>query len=251
MRILMKSQPISAKSAINDRFRLTESQVETYERDGYLHLPDVLRTSEVDALRTGNDQLTDEFVGKHASDESPVKTSEHVFGSGVWAQLVRDSRLVTPVIQLVGPNVEFHHTNARTYLPTESGRRELHQDRVFYPHENDQFVNVLVYFDDFETTDASMRFVPGSHLDGKINHLTSSNGLPRVPSEAYEFDDSVPIPASAGDIVLMHIDVVHGSVMSDDASGSLAWVGYNDPENAQLSGQAADRTGFMIAGNRP
>lgn len=247
----MKSQPINAESAIDERFRLTESQVKTYECDGYLHLPDVLHTSEVDALRTENEKLTDEFVGKHASEESPVETTEHVFHSGVWSQLVRDSRLVTPVTQLVGPNVEFHHTNARTYLPTESGQRELHQDRVFYPHQNDKFVNALVYLDDFETTDASMRFVPGSHLDGKIDHLTSNNGLPRVPSEVYEFDDAVPVPASAGDIVLMHIDVVHGSVMSDDASGSLAWVGYNDPENAQLSGQAADRTGFMVAGNRP
>lgn len=247
----MNSQPIGAGSATDDRFRLTENQVATYERDGYLHLPDVLRASEVEALRAENDQLTDNFAGKHASDGAPIKTSEHVFHSGVWAQLVRDRRLVTPVAQLVGPNVEFHHTNARTYLPTGSGRRELHQDHVFYPHENDRFVNALVYLDDFETADASMRFVPGSHADGEIDHLAGTDSLPRVPAKTYEFEDAVPVPASAGDVVLMHIDVVHGSVMGDDASGSLAWVGYNDPENAQLSGQAADRTGFIVAGNRP
>lgn len=96
-----------------------------------------------------------------------------------------------------------------------------------------------------------MRFVPGSHADGDIDHLAGTDSLPRVPTETYEFEDAVPVPASAGDVVLMHIDIVHGSVMGDDASGSLAWVGYNDPENAQLSGQAADRTGFMVAGNRP
>lgn len=245
----MTSRTIEDDPATDARYRLSEDQVRAYETQGYVTLDGVFDDAEVAALRDANDRLVDDLTRKHT--DGPIKTTEHVFSSGTWAQVVRDARLVTPVSQLIGPNVEFHHTNARKYVPAEHTRRELHQDRVFYPHETTQFVNALIYLDDFPESGGTMRFVPGSHEAGDLDHVEGDDGLPRIPTDVCAFEESEAVPASAGDVLLMHINVVHGSDIDRATSGSLAWVGYNDPANRQLSGQAADRQGFMVSGHRP
>lgn len=247
----MSSQTLTSNPVLDDRYQISEAQIQTYREDGFVKLDGVFDKSEVAALREENDRIINGLATKHLQETSPIKTSDHVFQSGLWGQVVRDQRLVSPVSQLIGPNVEFHHTNARKWMPSEQSHRELHQDRVFYPHESTNFVNALIHLDDFPDEEGTMRFIPGSHKDGNLGHIEGENGLPQLPAEDYEFKDSVKVSAEAGDMILMHINVVHGSEIDRATAGNIVWIGYNDPSNQQLSGQAADREGFIVAGHRP
>ena len=75
---------------------------------------------------------------------------------------------------------------------------------------------------------------------------------PHLPFDDFPLEDTVPVPASAGDVVLFNIHTIHGShVNRTDASRRLVRVGYRHPENVQTGGQSANRPNLMVRGRRP
>ena len=101
---------------------------------------------------------------------------------------------------------------------------------------------------------ALIRFLAGSHKMGHLEHITMTDDgpcTPHLPTDEYKLEDTVAVPAKAGDIVLFCIDTIHGSYINQTKKPRrLVRVGYRDPQNRQLFGQSHGRPGLMVAGYR-
>jgi hypothetical protein len=73
-----------------------------------------------------------------------------------------------------------------------------------------------------------------------------------LPTHQYRLEDAVSVPARSGDVVLFHLWTVHGSALNRSGRWRrLVRVGFRDPRNIQLGGQAFGRPGLMVKGVRP
>lgn len=250
---------------------LTREQIEFYREHGYLHIPAMFSQQETAALSEALNWIIDTWATRSAGWSGPwrqkymtpevEKKSQLValhdlqFYSSEWCRAVTNPRLAEALSSLLGPNVELHHSTLHVKPPETGHPFPMHQDDPFYPHTDGRYVDVLVHLDDTFHENGEIRFLDGSHKLGKLEHITrTAEGpcSPHLPVEQYRLEDTVPVPAKAGDVVCFSIYTVHGSyINTTDRNRRLVRVGYRDPENRQLGGQSFGRPGLMVCGKRP
>ena len=249
---------------------LADSDKEFFYRHGYLHVPGVFSAEETRELGEALDWIIGTWATRSSGWSGPwrqrymtaevEKRSELValhdlqLYSSAWCRAVTHPRLTEAVSDLLGPDVELHHSTLHVKPPETGHPFPMHQDDPFYPHTDGRYVDVLVHLDDTFHENGEIRFLDGSHKLGKIEHITQTEAgpcSPHLPTDEYRLEDTVPVPAKAGDIVCFSIYTVHGSyVNTTDHSRRLVRVGYRDPENTQLGGQSHGRPGLMVQGSR-
>jgi len=250
---------------------LTKAQVADYHEHGWLRVPEVFTAEETAELAADLDSLMDEWAETSVGwtgpwrrvymDEETEQRSTltvmhefHLFSS-VWTRAVTNPRLVACLVDLVGPDVELHHSTLHAKTPGAGMPFPVHQDHPFYPHVDDRYVAVLIHLDDTCHENGEIRFLDGSHKLGPLEHvLTNEDGTkcePHLPTDAWKLEDTVPVPAKAGDIVCFNINTVHGSYINrTDRIRRMVRVGYRAADNVQRAGQNAGRAGTMVAGRR-
>ena len=249
---------------------LTEAEKESYHRHGYLHVPRVFSEDETRRLSDALDWVIDTWATRSSGWSGPwrqrymtaevEKRSQLValhdlqFYSSEWLHAVAHPRLTEAVSDLLGPDVELHHSTLHVKPPETGHPFPMHQDDPFYPHTDGRYVDVLVHLDDTCHENGEIRFLDGSHQQGKLEHITETEAgpcSPHLPTDRYHLEDTVPVPAKAGDIVCFSIYTVHGSYLNTtDRSRRLVRVGYRAPDNQQLGGQSHGRPGLMVCGSR-
>ena len=111
----------------------------------------------------------------------------------------------------------------------------MHQDWAFYQHADGRYVDCLIHLDDTDDTNGCIRFLDGSHRAGARDHVTKnpdgSPCTPHLPTDDWDIEDTVPVPAKRGDVVAFSIHMIHGSrINRTDAVRRIVRVGYRDPE---------------------
>lgn len=249
---------------------LTDDQVAFYHEQGYLHIPQVFTPEEIDRLDEHHELLLREWAITEAGwsgpwrkkymDEATEKKSKLTslhdlhFYSDAWLACVTHPRLVKALTQLIGDNVELHHTTMHTKPPQTGHPFPMHQDNAFYEHTNDRYVDVLVHLDDTCHANGEIRFLAGSHKGGYLPHITETPDGPCTPhlnTDEYRLEDTVAVPAKRGDVVCFNVMTVHGSyINTTDKPRRLVRLGYRDPLNKQIAGQSVGRPGIMVSGVR-
>lgn len=250
---------------------LTPSQVAFYREHGWIRIPKVFTPKEVDELKTDLDWMIDtwservEWTGSWRKQLMDKKTEKKAkidamhdlqHYSDAWARAVTKPKLAGAVSDLMGGGpVELHHSTMHVKPPESGMPFPMHQDYPFYQHTDARYVDVLVHLDDTFHENGEIRFLDGSHKLGALNHITVSEGklcTPHLPQSEYRLEDSVPVPAKAGDIVCFSIHTIHGSyVNTTDQPRRMVRVGYRHPDNVQLAGQSVGRVGPVVWGRRP
>ena len=250
---------------------LTKAQCDFYHEQGYLRIPEVFLPEEMAAMEAHLDTLLDEWAQTDMGWTGPwraaymdAKTAEkskltHLhdlhFYSAAWSRAMLSPRLSGAMADLLGPSVELHHTTLHMKPPENGHPFPLHQDNAFYEHENDGYIDVLVHLDDTCHENGEIRFLAGSHKDGYLPHITKTaegECTPHLPTDHYRLEDTVPVPAKRGDVVIFNIFTVHGShINQTDKVRRLVRCGFRNPENRQLGGQSVGRPGVMVHGLRP
>ncbi|HEY8667628.1 MAG TPA: phytanoyl-CoA dioxygenase family protein [Tepidisphaeraceae bacterium] len=251
---------------------LSAQQVAFFKEHGYLHFPGVFTADETrqlaDDLNWAIDTWAIKFQGwdgpwrKVYMDKETEKKSKLIalhdlqYYSQAWARAVENPKMVDAVSDLLGPNVELHHTTLHVKPPETGHPFPMHQDYPFYEHTDGRYVDVLVHLDDTCNANGEIRFLDGSHKDGKLKHVTEDETgkgcTPHLPTDKYKLEETTPVPAKAGDLVFFNIYTIHGSyINTTDKLRRLVRVGYRDPENVQVGGQSLGRPGWMVKGRRP
>lgn len=252
---------------------LSNDDVAFYNETGYLRIPGVFASREMDELERELDFLMDRWAvtemgwtgpwRKAYMDEETEKksrlTSLHDlhFYSEAWMRAVAKPTLVEAISELIGgPNLELHHTTLHAKPPESGHPFPMHQDNAFYEHADDRYVDVLIHLDDTCHANGEIRFLRGSHKAGALPHITvTPEGeacTPHLDTREYRLEDTEPVPAKRGDVVCFNIFTVHGShINTTDRVRRLVRCGYRDPLNRQLSGQSLGRPNIIVRGHRP
>jgi len=250
---------------------LAQDQINFYNEHGYLRIPAVFDPSEIEELSDEMDRLVQDWAATNEGWTGPWRqaymdpstekksklTSMHdlQFYSAAWCRAVIHSRLVEAVSDLLGPNVELHHSTMHIKPPETGHPFPMHQDHPFYAHENGNYLDGLVHLDDTRHENGEIRFLDGSHKLGPLTHITqNADGTPcspHLPVDKYRLEDTVPVPAKRGDVVVFNIYTIHGSYINTTREPRrLVRVGYRDPENRQTAGQSLNRPGLIVSGFR-
>lgn len=251
--------------------KLSADQIAFYRENGYLHIPNVFTSAETDELASELDWMIEKWAIQDASwtgpwrkvymDADTEKKSKLVamhdlqFYSSAWLRCVTKPNLVRCMADVLGENVELHHTTMHVKPPETGHPFPMHQDNAFYEHTDNRYVDVLMHLDDTCHENGEIRFLAGSHKNGYLKHITmtpDSPCTPHLPTDQFRLDDTKPVPARRGDVVIFNIFTVHGSHINQTREARrLVRLGYRNVENVQVGGQSMGRPGLMVAGRRP
>ena len=249
---------------------LTQQQIDFYCERGYLRIPQLFTPEETQELSDEMDRLVEDWAFTSPGwsgpwrqayiDPETEKRSKltamhdlHLY-SVAWMRAATNPRLAEALSELLGENVELHHTTMHLKPPQTGQPFPMHQDTPFYGHQDGRFIDVLVHLDDTCHENGEIRFLDGSHKNRHLKPIPNTEDgpcSPHLPTDQYHLEDTVAVPAKAGDVVLFCIDTVHGSYINQTKKPRrLVRMGYRDPQNRQEYGQSMGRPGLMVSGYR-
>jgi len=261
---------------------LTPDQLAFYHEHGYLRIPAVFTSDETRTLKSDLDWMIRDWANigvgwtgpwrqRLMSIEDEAKSKliamhDLQYYSDNWMKAVTKPNLAHMMSQLLagadepdGAPVELHHSTMHVKPPETGQPFPMHQDLAFYDHQDGRYVDVLVHLDDTSHENGEIRFMDGSHKLGPLHHIRSfvnASGekeecTPHLPWEQFRLEDTVPVPAKAGDIVIFNIYTIHGSHMNQtNQMRRLVRIGYKHPQNRQVKGQSSNRPNLMVKGKR-
>jgi hypothetical protein len=261
------------RSIGKDGHVLSAEQIAFYHDHGWLRIEQMFTPAETDELSDHLDWIIGTWAikdqgwtgpwRKQYMDEITEKKSKLIalhdlqLYSDAWARAVTNRKLAAAMADLLdGGPVEFHHTTLHVKPPETGHPFPMHQDLPFYRHADDRYVDVLFHLDDTCHANGEIRFLDGSHKLGPLEHITRDPATgaacsPHLPFDKYRLEDTVPVPAKRGDIVVFNILTIHGSyVNTTNTMRRLVRGGYKHPDNKQLEGQSVLRPGWIVWGQR-
>ena len=123
--------------------------------------------------------------------------------------------IMARLTEVMGPNIMCHSASFRNKAPDGRTFVGWHQDTAYERVEPPKIVGWLA-ITDCTTENGCLRFMPGSHEWGLLRHVETGNPdsmLTHSHHVAEDLDESraVDVPLEAGEGVLFHYGVVHGS----------------------------------------
>lgn len=207
------------------QYALTPEQVLFYHENGYLLLKSVLTREEAQYLRDEAHALIRRLAEVYSENginamwgsarqitDLPAQLlhcHNAQYHSAAFARLMLDPRLTDRVADLIGENIQLHHTKLFIKPPEKGAPFPMHQDYPYFPHEKHTMLAAIVHFDDAPIEKGCVCVVPGSHKQGPLPH--NPEGGWYLPMDQYPLDSAVPLPAEAGDVVLFNYLTIHGS----------------------------------------
>src|SRR5438552_4112471 len=194
---------------------LTSAQLSYYQENGFLRIPQVFTHTQIKAMSDELDQLVQDWSVTNMGwtgpwrqvymDPDTEKKSQltHLhdlhFYSEAWCRAVTNPRLAEAMADIIGPNVELHHTTLHLKPPETGMPFPMHQDSPFYRHEGFGYVDALVHVDDATVENGCLKFLPGSHNQGHLEHILKmpdgTGCSPHLPTDDYRLQDAIPCPA--------------------------------------------------------
>jgi ectoine hydroxylase-related dioxygenase (phytanoyl-CoA dioxygenase family) len=176
---------------------LTEEQKASYAKEGYLKLASVFDGDDVEKMCEEMDWIFETWANHDAAWQGPwrekymndsqrasaklVAINDLHLHSQVWSDFAADRRLVEPIADLVGEDVELHHTTLHAKPPEVGSPFPLHQDNAFCAHADPGYVDAIIHLDPAPEEAGCLRFIPGSHRTGPLEHIRE--GAPHLPTD--------------------------------------------------------------------
>lgn len=207
---------------------LTDDQLEFYKENGYILVKGLLSKEEAAMYRQHVHDLAHRLYVEsnkghdatwgaardHAGGQKTVLQHCHdvQFQDAALARLITDPKLTGVAAQIIGPNVQLHHTKMFIKPPEKGSPFPMHQDAPYFPHQNHSMIAAIIHFDDAPLEKGCVRVVPGTHKS-LLPH--SSSGGWHVDPEVYPVAEATPCPAEAGDVLFFSYLTVHGSGVNE------------------------------------
>jgi phytanoyl-CoA hydroxylase len=210
---------------------LTRDQVQSYRRDGYLVIENVLSATELENLRrvvevlveasrsvTAHDHVYD-LEPSHTPEEPRVRRIKEphdvhpAFREIAFSKRIAD--ILTPLIGTTS-GIRFQTGKLNMKSAGHGAAVERHQDWAFYPHTNDDLLAIGLYLDDCGPENGPLMVIPGSHTWPILDHHVDGVFCGAIdPSTAnIDFSKAVALTGKAGNMTIHHVRMVHGSALN-------------------------------------
>ncbi|WXH32955.1 hypothetical protein WA016_06954 [Myxococcus stipitatus] len=121
-----------------------------------------------------------------------------------WLEQTHDRRILEVVSDCLGHDIDFQMGFARIRPPGHHNFCSWHQDWTYDRHTTPGLVTALTYLDETTAARGSTWVVPSSHLQGEWHHEG-----PAFIAEERLAGRGMPVEASPGDVLLLHVLTVH------------------------------------------
>jgi len=206
--------------------KLTQTQIDAFERDGYLFFPSLFKKDEIqlllDEVPSLYAQRRPENVREKTGDVVRTNFAAHMY-SAPFARLARHPRMVEPVKQLFGEDVYMHQFKINGKQAFDGDVWQWHQDYGTWMNDDQmpaaRAMNVAIFLDEVNEFNGPLMFIPGSHKQGVLDaqHDTSTTSYPlwtinhEVISQLVAKGGIVAPKGPAGSMILFHGCLVHAS----------------------------------------
>ena len=203
---------------------LTTSQIEAYERDGYIILENFCSRAEIDKMY--HTALEDQAMEKNAldlNDSSGKKTRLSLWftpGNDVFGYFIRKERLVksiAPLLDSTAPVCHFH-SKLMQKEPRVGGAWEWHQDYGYWYKNQfmfpDQLISVMLALTEANKENGCLQVIKGSHKLGRVNHGFAGEQVGAdmvMVNNALQTMELVYVELKAGDVLFFHPNLLHRS----------------------------------------
>lgn len=210
---------------------LTTKNLEDFDRDGFLILPDVFRPEEIDLMKSEITRLAQvsQDVVKEKSTTAlrmfyRIHDERSATPSPLFQQMARTPRLLASAHELLrDEQLYMFHSKCNVKEAIDGEIWQWHQDFGVWKYDGmptGDVVTALVVVDEASEIGGCLYFIPGSHKLGlqepEIDHATSAYTLRMVPKpRLIEIMNTspkpVPITAKRGSVVFFHGNTIHAS----------------------------------------
>ena len=228
--------------------KLTQAQVEQFDRDGYLFFPSLFSEREIKVL---NDEVPHiyaqkrpENVREKGSDAVRTNFAAHLY-SYPFAKLARHPRMVEPVMQLFGEELYMHQFKINGKMAFDGDVWQWHQDYGTWKNDDlmpePRAMNVAIFLDEVNEFNGPLMFIPGSHRLGVLDaeHDTSTTSYPLwtinhdTIRQLVGRGGIVAPKGGPGSAIFFHGTLVHGSPPNMSPwDRQIIYVTYNAVSNA-------------------
>ena len=207
---------------------LTDGQIASYRRDGYLAVRRVIDAERVQTLRRLTEAFVERSRGLDGSDAVFDLDPRHTAAAPIvrriknpadhdplYAWVALESPILDIVAELLGPSIRFHHSKLNLKGGHVGAPVEVHQDAAFYPHSNDDVLAVGLLLDDATAENGAMSVLPGSHHGPIYTHYDAQGrfvgGMRAEDIARLDRRSAVLLALPAGSIHIHHYRLVHWS----------------------------------------
>jgi ectoine hydroxylase-related dioxygenase (phytanoyl-CoA dioxygenase family) len=200
---------------------LSKEQVEAYRSNGCIFPIRIMSGDEARRFRDRFEALEREIGGEA---QSRFKIKAHL--PFPWMHdLIRNEIMLDAVEDLIGPDILCWGSSFFTKQARDPRFVSWHQDSTYYGLRPAETVTPWFAFSRSSVEAGCMRFVPGTHKMGLIEHAETAdkhNLLVRGQTIAgVDEDEAVDVELEPGQISIHHESVVHGSGANRSADARI------------------------------
>jgi len=206
--------------------QLTTDQLEQFDREGYLFLPDVFTETE-SALLNREAQRVFAMDRKEVVREKDGKTARTAFAAQHYNEgfrrLGRHPRLLEPVKQILDGDVYMHQYKVNAKAAFNGDVWQWHQDYGTWSRDDlmpeARAMNIALFLEDVTEFNGALMFIPRSHKGGVIDagHDVQTTSYPlwtiddETVTRLVDEGGIVSPKGRAGSVIMFHSNLVHGS----------------------------------------
>ena len=242
------------------RKKLSEKQVASYERDGFLSPVDVFSEEEAARFRG----LLEEAEAKYPEALKGAARNNAHCNFTFLDEITHHPVLLDAVEDIIGPNIVCCATVLFIKEANDPGFVSWHQDGKYMGLEPSNGLTAWVALSESNETSGCMQVIPGSHKEGMRDHndtYADKNILTRgQEAQGIDASKAVSMPLKPGQASFHHQSVVHSSQpnRSNDRRIGFAIQTYFSPEVRQTKGttfvqlaRGEDKFGHFETAPRP
>lgn len=225
------------------RAPLSAADVQRFHDDGYLVVPGLCDTAELDGLRSILRGLLEQQAGRDEGNRLDMLGLDRRERDAIQPQIVKPSlyapallrtphfrRVQTLARQLLGADAQFSFDHSILKPAGTAAATPWHQDEAHStdPHFHHEQISFWMPLQDASEENGCMRYVPGSNRGPLLRHRSPGDD-PRIhalecPAGSFDESAAVTLPVPAGWCILHAGRTLHGALPNRTAADRLAYV---------------------------
>ncbi|MDX2154893.1 MAG: phytanoyl-CoA dioxygenase family protein [Hyphomicrobiaceae bacterium] len=205
--------------------KLTQAQIDHFNTEGWLFLPEQFTTEEIAVLNAEAEELykqSREEIWRERSGAPRTAFAAHLYNEA-FGILARHPRMIEPIEQVFGEKVYMHQFKINAKAKFSGDVWQWHQDYGTWARDDGmpepRAMNISIFLDEVFPYNGALMLIPRSHKEGVLaaGHDTSTTSYPlwtldeETVQRLYDQGGLVVPTGKAGGMLMFHGNLVHGS----------------------------------------
>lgn len=212
---------------------LTPTQIEDFNRDGYVIARGFFDTEQIDALyrisKAGFD-IDQSYAAVDPDGKSSRLLLRNDLPDDIYSAFVRSERMVDSIESLLGDETYHFHHKLMLKEPKVGGAWPWHQDYGYWYDKNaclfPNMISAMIAVDRATLNNGCLQVLKGSHACGRLDHAPAGGQLGADTERVEKLTERlelVDVELEPGDTAFFHCNLLHTSAAntSDDPRWTL------------------------------